>query len=259
MAFLTIAEQQIEFERIPGAVNVAPLVLLHEGLGSVAMWRDFPKALAAASSRTVVLYSRLGYGKSDPLDGPRTQRFMHDEAWETLPALCESLKLKNPVLLGHSDGGSIALLYAARYPVSGLVLLAPHVKVEPISLQGIEEARQAYVSTDLRAKLSAYHDDVDGAFRGWNDIWLHPDFATWNIEAEVAEIAAPILAIQGESDNYGTLEQIESIKRHATESHVKLLKLPNCGHVPQRDQRDIVLSATVSFLASLNPELAVSN
>ena len=257
MPFAEINQQQIEFERIAGAANAAPIVVLHEGLGSVAMWRNFPAKLAAVSSRTVVTYSRLGYGKSDALTGARPNlrdtRFMHTEAWDVLPALLRQWGLTNPVLLGHSDGASIALLHAAQHPVTGVIAMAPHVKVEQISIQGAEDTRQAYLSGDLRGKISKYHDDVDGAFWGWADTWLSAPFRDWNIEAEVADIAAPVLALQGEDDQYGTLEQIESIKRHA--AHVKLLKLPKCGHSPHRDQPDIVLSAIVSFLTSLQPEL----
>jgi pimeloyl-ACP methyl ester carboxylesterase len=256
MAFIEVNGTQIEFIRIAGAGNLPPIVMLHEGLGSVAAWRDFPQRLAAATSRTVIAYSRLGYGQSDALAvmrGGRTPRFMHDEAHDTLPALLGEWDVTvPPVLFGHSDGASIALLYASQRPVSGVVVLAPHVVVEDISIVGVTAAKHAYETTDLRAKLAKYHDDVDGAFWGWNDVWLSPEFRHWNIEDELGRIEVPVLAMQGEQDEYGTLYQIESIKTRAR--NVKLLKLPGCKHSPHRDQPDLVLSATASFLASLHPK-----
>ena len=262
MPFIDIGDHTLEYERIPGAGNRAVVVMLHEGLGSVSMWRDFPKLLAAHTAHTVVVYSRLGYGLSDRLPdgtdarGPRRNLrqpdFMHREAFEALPALLQALDIDKPVLFGHSDGGSIALLYASQHPVTGVIAMAPHVRVEDISISSIAEAREAYESTGLKTKLAPHHDDVEGAFRGWNDVWLHPDFRAWNIEAELPLIKAPLLAIQGEQDQYGTLYQIEEIQRR--NPRTRLFRIPACGHSPHRDQPDIVMGAVQSFLATL-PEL----
>ena len=262
MPFIDIGEHMLEYERFPGARNRATVVMLHEGLGSVSMWRDFPKRLAAHTAHTVVVYSRLGYGLSDPLPdgtdplGPRRNLrqpdFMHREAFEELPALMQALGIDKPVLLGHSDGGSIALLYASQHAVTGVIVMAPHVSIEEDGLVNIAQAREAYETTGLKAKLAQHHDDVEGAFRGWSDIWLHPDFRAWNIEAELPLIKAPILAIQGEQDQYGTLYQIEEIQRR--NARTRLFKIPDCKHSPHRDQPDIVMGAVQSFLATL-PEL----
>ena len=262
MPFIDINDHTLEYERIPGAGNRATVVMLHEGLGSVSMWRDFPKRLAAHTAHSVVVYSRLGYGASDPLPdggdalGPRRNLrgpgFMHREAFEVLPALLTALDIERPVLFGHSDGASIALLHASQHALTGVIAMAPHIRVEDISIKSIEEARVAWASTDLKQKLAKHHDDVEGAFRGWNDIWLHPGFRTWNIEDELPLIKAPILAIQGEQDQYGTLYQIEEIQRR--NARTRLFKIPDCKHSPHRDQPDIVMGAVQSFLATL-PEL----
>jgi pimeloyl-ACP methyl ester carboxylesterase len=262
MPFIDVNGATIEYERFSGAGNRAAVVMLHEGLGSVSMWRDLPARVAASTAHTVVAYSRIGYGKSDtlpdgndPLGARRNLRrpdFMHREAFDVLPALLASLGIERPVLFGHSDGGSIALLYASRHPLTGLIVMAPHVKVEEISIDSIEAARTAWETTDLPAKLAKYHDDAEGAFRGWNDAWLSPAFRDWNIEAELPLIKAPILAIQGEDDQYGTLYQIEEIARR--NPRTRLFKIPECGHSPHRDHPDIVLGAVQSFLATL-PEV----
>ena len=262
MSFIEINGHTLEYERIPGAGNRATVVMLHEGLGSVSMWRDFPKRLAAHTAHSVVVYSRLGYGKSDALPdgadalGPRRNLrrpdFMHHEAFEVLPALLTALDIERPVLFGHSDGGSIALLNASRHALTGVIAMAPHIRVEDISIKSIEEARVAWSSTDLRQKLARHHDDVEGAFRGWNDIWLQADFRAWNIEAALPLIKAPILAIQGEQDEYGTLYQIEEIARR--NARTRLFRIPDCKHSPHRDQPDIVMGAVQSFLATL-PQL----
>jgi pimeloyl-ACP methyl ester carboxylesterase len=252
MPFVEINGQSIEYQRIAGAANLPTLVMLHEGLGSVAMWRDFPQKLAAATACSVFVYSRAGYGASEPLPPGRNIRkptYMHDEAWEVLPELRKAMGLEHVVLFGHSDGGSIALLHAARHPVEGVIVMAPHVRVEKISVTSIAQAKEAYETTDLRAKLAKYHDDVDGAFWGWNDIWLSPDFRDWNIEAEVTKISAPVLAMQGENDEYGTLYQIEEIQRRKPGS--RILSIPNCKHSPHRDQPDQVLALTQSFISTL--------
>jgi len=254
MPFAEINGQTIEYLRIAGAGNLPTLVMLHEGLGSVSMWRDFPQKLAAATACSVFVYSRIGYGASEPLPEGRHIRkptYMHDEAWELLPELRKVQKLEHVVLFGHSDGASIALLHAARHPVEGVVVMAPHVRVEKISITSIEQAKVAYETTDLRARLEKYHDDVDGAFWGWNDIWLSPEFRNWNIEAEVAKIGAPVLAMQGENDEYGTMYQIEEIQRR--KPGTRILAIPNCKHSPHRDQPDQVIALTQSFLSTLPP------
>jgi len=198
LAYLDVRGVRLEFERIESLASQAPtIVMLHEGLGSIALWRDFPARLAAASGSTVVLYSRRGYGRSAPLAGARLVDYMHEEALQTLPALLDALEIERPVLFGHSDGASIALIYAGASgrAVSGVVAMAPHVFVEDLSIAGIAAAREAYLRTDLRERLARYHMDVDGAFWGWNDIWLNPAFRAWNIEHLLPNIHCPILAI----------------------------------------------------------------
>jgi pimeloyl-ACP methyl ester carboxylesterase len=229
--------------------DTPPIVMLHEGLGSLALWRDFPQRLADATRRRTLAYSRAGYGASDSLDGRRGVDFMHVEALDTLPELLDALALEQPVLFGHSDGGSIALIHAARAgrPLSAVIALAPHVFVEPYGLESIAEARRAYLDGDLRARLARHHRDVDSAFWGWNDVWLNPDFVSWNIEALLPDIACPVLAIQGVDDEYGTMEQLDRIERGVRDFH--RLELPHCGHSPHRDQPGAVLAAVTAFLA----------
>jgi len=225
------------------------LVFLHEGLGSVSMWRDFPQRLCDAVNARGLVYSRPGYGRSTPRAAEEAWDldFMHRQAHEVLPALFEALDLdvsrEKPWLFGHSDGGSIALLYAARWPqqLGGAIVMAPHILVEDLSISSIAKAREAYESTDLKSKLARHHDDPDSAFRGWNDIWLHPPFRQWSIEAEIGAIACPLLAIQGVDDEYGTLEQIRGIARRVPQT--RLVEIPRCGHSPHRDQPEAVIRA----------------
>jgi len=248
MPFVDVAGVRLEVERVDvGPGESAPIVMLHEGLGSVAMWRDFPQRAARATGRAVVAYSRPGYGRSSPAPLPRGVRYMHDEALVVLPALLDALHIEHPILLGHSDGASIALIHAgaAGRPVAGLVLMAPHVLVEDLSIASIEAAKVAWLTTDLPARLARHHDDADAAFRGWNDIWLHPDFRAWNIEDEVRRVRCPVLAIQGVEDEYGTMEQVERIARLAPD--VDLVRLADCRHSPHRDQPDAVLAALARF------------
>jgi pimeloyl-ACP methyl ester carboxylesterase len=248
---------QIEHQWIAPERSAAPLlVFLHEGLGSVAMWKDFPERLCNAAGVRGLVFSRPAYGRSTPRGADETWDvdFMHRQAHEVLPAFFEALGISEaPWLLGHSDGGSIALLYAARFPcaVRGLVLMAPHIFVEDVTITNIELAREAYLNTDLPAKLGRYHDDADSAFWGWNRIWLHPPFRQWNIEAEIAAIRAPVLAIQGVDDEYGTLEQIRGIARRVPDTQV--LELPACGHSPHRDQPEAVIAAATAFIAQTGP------
>lgn len=246
---------RIEYQWLGSEDARQPLIVfLHEGLGSVAMWKDFPQRLCEAANCRGLVYSRPGYGKSTPrtTDESWQPDFMHRQAFEVLPALLTALGIDTdkdkPWLFGHSDGGSIALLYAARYPdkTSGVIVVAPHILVEDVSICSIEKARIAYQTTDLRSKLSRFHDDVDSAFWGWNDIWLNPAFRHWNLTQAIKTITCPLLAVQGLDDEYGTLEQIHGIKRVLP--HTKLLELLDCGHSPHRDQSEALIDACVTFI-----------
>jgi pimeloyl-ACP methyl ester carboxylesterase len=235
----------------------APLVVfLHEGLGSLSMWKDFPQAFCDAAGVRGLVYSRPGYGRSTPR--PPDERwaldFLHRQAFEVLPALLAALGVREaPWLFGHSDGGSIALLHAGRRPTAGLVVLAPHIFVEEFGLASIRKARAAYLDPDdeFRAKLARHHTDVDSAFWGWNDIWLDPTFPRWNIESELASIRCPLLAVQGVDDPYGTLAQVHGIQDRVAET--RLLVLPDCGHSPHRDRPDALTHAAASFIAQHQP------
>jgi pimeloyl-ACP methyl ester carboxylesterase len=249
VAFTEAAGHRIEFERIDvGHTGRPTLVLLHEGLGSVSMWREFPGRLAHATGCNAVVYSRYGYGQSDPLRDDREVRYMHDEALVALPQILDALSVERPILVGHSDGGSIALIHAGsgKRALAGVVTLAAHVLVEDISVASIAAAKTAYETTDLRAKLARYHADVDSAFRGWNRIWLHPDFRAWNIEEFLPRITCPVLAIQGEDDEYGTMEQMRRIGSRVPDAD--LVELEDCRHSPHRDQTDAVLEAITRFV-----------
>ena len=252
MPFVTARGRRLEYAWF-GATQAAarPIVMLHEGLGSLKQWKDFPEQLAAAAQRRVLAYSRYGYGASEPLAGPLGVDFMHIEALETLPQLLYALDVREPVLFAHSQGASMALIHAARArpPATAVVAMAPLVFVESYGLDSIRQARLAFLETDLRERLARYHDDVESAFWGWNDIWLNPEFATWNIEAPLREITCPVLAIQGLEDEYGTIEQINRIARAVPQ--LRRLELRECGHSPHRDQPETVLSAVTSFLANL--------
>jgi pimeloyl-ACP methyl ester carboxylesterase len=253
MPFVTVREQRLEYALIPARDAAAPtLILLHEGLGSLALWRDFPARLAEATGAAVLVYSRLGYGKSAPLTAKRSVDYMHEEALEGLPALRDALAIADPILVGHSDGASIALLHAGagRWKVRGLILEAPHVFVEDVTVTSIEAARDAYATTDLRSRLARYHDDVDGAFRGWNDIWLAPEFRAWNIENALPAITCPALVIQGADDEYGSTAQLDAIAARIG-GPVETLLLPDCKHSPHRDQPEATLAAMARFIAGV--------
>ena len=246
---------RIEHRWIARARTDVPLIVfLHEGLGSLAMWKDFPQRLCEAAECRGLVYSRPGYGRSTPRppDEAWTIDFMHYQAYSVLPALLGAFDIDTttdrPWLFGHSDGGSIALLYAARFApqVAGAIVLAPHIEVEEFGLTSIRAAREAYLHTDLAAKLARYHDDPDSAFWGWNDIWLDPGFPAWNIEAELAKICCPLLAVQGHDDQYGTMAQIDGIAQRAPQT--ELLKLRDCGHSPHRDQPQAVIAAASRFV-----------
>ncbi len=250
MSFVTVLGHRLEYERIDGARAEAPmLVFLHEGLGSRAMWRDFPAKLADATGSPAIVYSRYGYGRSDPITAPRRIDYMHVEALEALPELSRKLGIENPILIGHSDGGSIALIHAGagRWPVRALVLEAPHVFVEDLTVASIAEAKTVYRTSDLAQRLGRYHADADNAFRGWNDIWLHPDFRRWNIEASLPGVRCPVLAIQGADDEYGSVAQLDAIERQVA-GPVERRVLADCKHSPHRDQERAALEAMARFI-----------
>ena len=259
MALININGVSLEVERIDGVGRAgrAPIVFLHEGLGSVAQWTtregDWPQAVCEACGRDGVVYSRRGYGRSDPIPDIRGANrlrpdYMHQEAWTVLPVLLQTLGVSQPVLLGHSDGGSIALLHASLHPVSACVVMAPHVMVEPVSIQAITAARDAYLNGALRERLARYHDDVDCAFWQWNDVWLSPAFRSFDIREACRRIRAPLLAIQGREDPYGSLQQIEDIR--PLHGRIESCVLDHCGHAPQRDQSKACLARITSFLAA---------
>jgi len=240
---------RIEHQWLNAHFGDAPLVVfLHEGLGSVAMWRDYPQQLCDALGVRGLVYSRPGYGQSTPRDADEhwAPNFMHRQAHEVLPALLQALDVREaPWLFGHSDGGSIALLFASRLPTAGVMVMAPHIMVEDVSVKSIALAKEAYENTELRQRLARYHSDVDSAFWGWNRIWLAPEFRSWSIDNELATITCPVLAIQGLNDEYGTLAQIRHIQHHVP--HTQLLEIESCGHSPHRDQPQALTDACVQF------------
>lgn len=246
---------RIEYQWIESIRTGSPLIVfLHEGLGSLSMWKDFPQRLCEASGCRGLVYSRPGYGASTPraADEVWGLDFMHQQAHQVLPALLAAFNVdtvtRPPWLFGHSDGASIALLYAARFPqhIAGAIVLAPHILVEDLSVASIEEARKAYQDTNLRQRLAKYHDDPDSAFWGWNNIWLHPTFRDWSIKAEIEAIRCPLLAVQGLDDEYGTLEQIHGIARRVPQT--ELLELSDCGHSPHRDQAERLIATACAFI-----------
>ena len=244
---------QLEYEWVGDAASAAPVVVfLHEGLGSVSMWRDFPARFCTEHGFKGLVYSRYGYGRSTPKPAGEhwAPDFMHLQAHELLPKLLAHLNIDRPWLFGHSDGGSIALLYASKFRPVGIVVVAPHIFVEEVSIASIEQAREAYAKTDLRARLARHHADPDSAFRGWNDVWLSPAFRTWNIEPSLDSISCPVLAVQGEDDEYGTLEQVRGIARHVAQT--ELLVIPHCGHSPHRDQPETLSREAGRFIHDSN-------
>ena len=253
MHFAQIQGRRIEYRMLPGEAGAgATLVFLHEGLGSVQLWRDFPDKVATRLGLPALVYSRFGYGQSDGLIARNTPRFMHDEALDVLPVLLDRLGIERPVLIGHSDGASIALIHAAASgrPVHGLVLMAPHVFVEPICLESIARIRDTYFNTDLKQRLARHHAHVDDAFLGWADTWLLPEFRSWSIEDLLPAVHQPMLLIQGLDDAYGTLAQLDRIEARV-QGLVSRLALADCGHSPQRDQEAAVLQAIAMFTTNL--------
>ncbi len=248
---MRVSAKRLEIALYPPTSADATIVMLHEGLGSVAMWKDFPERVAKATGCGVLVYSRYGHGKSGRLAEKRPVDFMHHEAKVVVPEILADNNVQRPILLGHSDGASIALIYAGTRPerVRGLILEAPHVFVEEFGLRSTRAIRKLYESGDLPKKLSRYHDHVDEMFRGWNDIWLDPQFRDWNIEEYLGAITCPTLVIQGENDEYGTLAHAEAIQQRMPGAQA--LILPNCGHSPHRDQRELILDAISKFVGAL--------
>lgn len=243
-----VAGQSLDVLRLPGAADAQTLVMLHEGLGSIGLWRDLPQRLHERTGCSVLAYSRHGNGFSSVLDGPRNARYMHDEGLIVLPALLEWARIDRPLILGHSDGASIALIFAGAYPLraKGLVLLAPHVFVEPCSLHGIATIAQEYRAGPLRERMARHHRDVDRTFFGWNDIWLDASFRDWNIEAYLPAITAPVIMVQGRNDEYGTMLALDAIERGLS-VRADRIQLDRCGHSPQRDRPAAVESVIAAF------------
>lgn len=251
MKHIVVHGLKLEYRDYPATAEGRPtLLLLHEGLGCVSMWRHFPEMLAAVTGCRLIVWSRAGYGGSQACPEPRMPRYMHREGEEMLPALLAALEIKRPLLIGHSDGGSIALIFAGAFPEVplGIAVMAPHEFVEEVTLAGIREARVAWQTTDLPTKLARYHHaQTERVFSDWNDTWLSPAFRDWNIEEYLPKIRCPVLAIQGEDDEYATMRQIDAIAEQLPGT--QLLKLAECGHSPHRDQEGVVLAALAAFAA----------
>jgi pimeloyl-ACP methyl ester carboxylesterase len=248
------AGRSVSYEWIEGDGRGKPtLIFLHEGLGSIRQWRDFPLKVVAATGCRALVYDRYGYGQSDVLDEPRRSvRFMHDEALEALPALRKALGIDDAILVGHSDGASIALIHAgARHAARGVAVMAPHVFIESVCIASIRSAIQTFETTDLPARLGRYHRDARKTFYGWADVWTEENFKLWDIRRDyLPGVRSPVLAIQGESDEYGTMAQLDEIARHVS-GPCELLKLPDCGHSPFRDQPEKTLAAITAFIDKL--------
>ena len=246
---MAVGGRRIEAVELPGAADLRPVVLLHEGLGSVGLWRGFPAALNEATGRRVIAFSRFGHGRSERPPKRRTPAFFHEEALDVLPVLLDEAGVAEPLLIGHSDGASIALIHAAGHPVCGLVLLAPHVVVEDVTAQAIVETRDSFVSGGLRERMARHHDDPDAAFWGWCDVWLDPAFRSWSIEREAELVNVPTLLVQGAEDPYGTLDQLDRIEARVR-GPVQRLVVPG-GHSPHLEQPDAVLAAIEAFTRGL--------
>lgn len=249
MPQITAAGRSIEYCWIEGAdPALATLVFLHEGLGSIRQWRDFPAQVVKATGCRALVYDRYGYGDSEVLAEDRVGvDFMHREALTVFPEILSKLKIDNPILVGHSDGASIALIYAGRHPARGVAVLAPHVFIEEICVTSVAQARQQFETTDLPQRLGKYHRDSRKTFYLWADAWLDPAFLDWKIEEYLPGIRCPVLAIQGEADEYGTMAQLDAIQRRVG-GPCELLKLPQCGHSPHQDQPEKVLQAVAGFV-----------
>jgi pimeloyl-ACP methyl ester carboxylesterase len=248
--FLQLGDMRLEYRMIGPRPDVAPtIVMLHEGLGCVGLWGDFPAKLQAATGAGILVYSRAGYGRSSAAALPRPVTFMHDEAKHVLPRLLDAIGFRRGLLLGHSDGASIAAIYAGSVPdhrVRGLILIAAHFFTEDMGIAEIARAKEAYATTDLRARLARWHADVDNAFRGWSEAWLDPAFRQWDITELLAYIRVPMLVVQGTDDQYGTVAQVEAAERECT-CPVEVAILPDVKHVPHREAPDTLLKLVADF------------
>ncbi len=260
--FLVAAGKRLEYAWVNGTPKkeVPVLVFLHEGLGCIAMWRTFPAQLCAACSLPGLVYTRAGYGRSDGIDLPRPISYQEDEARDVLPEVLDTLGIKRAILIGHSDGGTIALIHAALDTggrILGTVTMAAHVFNEEICLEGIREARRIWETTDLRDKLKRFHgDNVDNAFHGWNDTWQRDDYWHWNVEKYLPDISCPLLVMQGRDDHYGSEAQVDAIVRGAGGPAEKLM-IQDCGHNPHFDQPDATLEAIIRFIQVFHDSEAV--
>ncbi|MEP0943325.1 MAG: alpha/beta hydrolase [Rhizobiaceae bacterium] len=264
-AFIEVDGRRLEAVSFgPSPADVPTIVMLHEGLGCVALWRDFPQKLATQTGHGVFVYSRSGYGQSDPCTLPRPLDYMTREAIDVLPRVLDQIGFQKGILLGHSDGATIAAIHAGMsgdLRIRGIGLIAPHFFTEPEGLASIAAAKASYDSGDLRDKLSKYHADVDCAFRGWNDAWLDPEFRQWNVADAIDYLRIPVLAIQGRDDAYGTLAQIDEIKGRIY-SPLDIEILDECGHAPHAEQpeqtRDIVAEFAARLKRIETEEVAIS-
>ncbi len=254
VSYLTAAGHRLEYAWLGPDPDEAPtLVFLHEGLGSLATWKDFPNEIVAATGCGAFLYSRWGYGRSDPRIGRCSEYYLHDEALTVLPEVLSQMEIQQPILIGHSDGASLALIYAGANSndIRGLALEAPHVFIEDITIAGIKRAGQLYKSTDLGQRLVRLHgDQADAVFQNWYNTWLGRDFRPWNIEAFLPAIRCPLLIIQGDDDEYGTIKQVDAIRTQVSGS-VEVKMLPDCRHTPHRDQPQATSLAMIEFIRNL--------
>lgn len=252
--FLAIADKRVEYRFLGPQPHEAPtIVMLHEGLGCVGMWGDFPDRLQAATGCGVFVYSRFGYGQSSPAALPRPLTYMHEEARDVLPKVLDAIGFERGVLLGHSDGASIAAIYAGSFNdprLRGIALIAPHFIVEDVTIASIAAMRDGYETGDLRARLARWHADVDATVRGWSDVWLKGDFRSWNLTEFLAPIRGPVLIVQGEDDQYGTIRQIE-IAQQECRCPVEVALLKGAKHVPQREAPEATLAALTDFVARM--------
>ncbi len=251
---IAVGDLCLAYRYLAGMRRQPLLLFLHEGLGCISLWRDFPDQLVELTGLPALVYDRAGYGRSDPLPARRDRRYLHDYAWQELPALLRALDETRPLLLvGHSDGGTIALLYAARFPhrVAAVITAAAHVSVEREALAGIRTAVAGFRHGDLQQRLERHHGDKTAAvFHGWSDTWLDRDFRDWNIESDIAAVACPVLALQGENDEYGTPGQLRSIKAHVR-GPCETALIPDCGHAPQFQARPTTMKTIAAFISAL--------